>query len=352
VVAKLAIQFGAQVFSGLFGGSATYLTSAAIRGEKIDFKECLKSVALGAVTSSIMFFGTIGLDKIAGKINGKMLTKLLSVTGKLFLGSGVSVTGYLLGCAITGEPISVEGLIAAASLGAATTAITMIGTKIVKNIKVARAQKKEIENVRKRIKYNLPSDKNKNSYIATDPDAPIDQRLSKEDFMKDPYKKAYVITTDANGNKVALPIKNGYPQFDGKNVAVGSVRLKGGIVTDRQTNFDAMDDQLAKQWRNNPKSIPQEFKEFFKGKVDLNRISGSDIANARQGVSKGGLGYTWHESEDMHSGYLVKTSTHNKVAHAGGINRLETILGDYKANSELAKFKMYNALNELKGSKK
>ena len=58
-----------------------------------------------------------------------------------------------------------------------------------------------------------------------------------------------------------------------------------------------------------------------------------------------GLGYTWHESEDMHTGYLVKTKIHNSVAHSGGIERLKYELSLNSSQKLLQRQKMYNILS-------
>lgn len=57
------------------------------------------------------------------------------------------------------------------------------------------------------------------------------------------------------------------------------------------------------------------------------------------------LGYTWHESEDMHTGYLVKTKIHNSVAHSGGIERLKYELSLNSSQKLLQRQKMYNILS-------
>lgn len=62
-----------------------------------------------------------------------------------------------------------------------------------------------------------------------------------------------------------------------------------------------------------------------------------------------GLGYTWHESEDMHTGYLVKTKIHNSVAHSGGIERLKYELSLYNTQKLLHKQRMYKILKQLQG---
>ena len=60
------------------------------------------------------------------------------------------------------------------------------------------------------------------------------------------------------------------------------------------------------------------------------------------------LGYTWHESEDMHTGYLVKTKIHNSVAHSGGIERLKYYVDTIGKNT--AAIKKYIA-DQLKADK-
>lgn len=62
-----------------------------------------------------------------------------------------------------------------------------------------------------------------------------------------------------------------------------------------------------------------------------------------------GLGYTWHESEDMHTGYLVKTKIHNSVAHCGGIEKLQYMPKTNESPKTLEKLKLYNALKRLQG---
>ena len=162
------------------------------------------------------------------------------------------------------------------------------------------------------------------------------RKCSVMDYMT---KKMYLVHT--NGTKVE--IVKGYPQYD--KVAAGKATITDGIVLDRKTNFDCFDENLARQWRSNTDLIPEDFKQFFKNEnINIKRLQADDITLARNG--KTGLGYTWHESEDMHTGYLVKTELHKSLAHSGGIEQLKYNIS-HNNMKLLEKTKMYKMLLKI-----
>lgn len=79
----------------------------------------------------------------------------------------------------------------------------------------------------------------------------------------------------------------------------------------------------------------------------MDRLNADHISLARSGTK--GLGYTWHESEDMHTGYLVKTKIHNSVAHSGGIENLKYELSLDNSQKLLKKQKMFNIIKKTQG---
>ncbi len=66
-VARFFIEGGIQVVSGMLTGAASYLVGAAIKGEEISFKNCMKAVLIGGLTSAIMFCGSKLLKAIGNK---------------------------------------------------------------------------------------------------------------------------------------------------------------------------------------------------------------------------------------------------------------------------------------------
>lgn len=66
-VARFFIEGGIQIVSGMLTGAASYLVGAAIKGEEISFKNCMKAVLIGGLTSAIMFCGSKLLKAIGNK---------------------------------------------------------------------------------------------------------------------------------------------------------------------------------------------------------------------------------------------------------------------------------------------
>ena len=250
---------------------------------------------------------------------------------------------YVLACAIMGQEFTVDGLIIAASIGAATSALVMVGGKILKTTKTAinkRREKHYDERLLKRISKHLPSDKNKNwSYETLDNDGNF-VRSSKAQLQENPSQKTYIVNKDG----VRIEIIDGYPQFSDVKPCI-KVKIKDGIVLDRKKNYDLFDEDLADQWSKHPENIPDDFKTYFRNKkININELSIGDIRGARNG--KTGLAYTWHESEDMHSGYLIKTKIHRSVSHSGGIENLKYMINNNTGQFE--KLKMFKVLNKFR----
>ena len=142
--------------------------------------------------------------------------------------------------------------------------------------------------------------------------------------------------------KYKIKIVNGYPQIG--DLAISKTYLRGGIYLSREYTMKALDEQQAKDWRQNPEKIPQEIKNYFESQdVDVKYIRSSDVAQLR---SKSGLGYTWHESEDLHTGYLVKSEIHASIAHEGG-HRLINEMAKQN-NFATSRPDLYNAIKELR----
>lgn len=70
-VLKFLIEGGIQLISGAISGMVTYLISSLTFGQELSFKDCMKAVMIGGVTSAIMFCG----KKIIGAI-GKKIAKI------------------------------------------------------------------------------------------------------------------------------------------------------------------------------------------------------------------------------------------------------------------------------------
>ena len=196
--------------------------------------------------------------------------------------------------------------------------------------------------MKNRIKKHLPSENNKNwSYETVDENGNFISS-SKASYLENPDQKMYLYNKELD---IRIEVIDGYPQFS--NITDMKAVMSDGISLDRNTNFAEFDSDLAKQWRQNPDAIPDDFKQYFKDqKVDINRLSGKDIEKARRGTKSGGLGYTWHESEDMHTGYLVKTSVHKTVSHSGGIERLTYLYNTYNFE-QTQKQRIYNILMNI-----
>ena len=331
-------KLGVEVISGIVAGSATYLIEAAIKGKKLDWGDYFKAVGMGVVTGAIACLGGAAIEKIATKSNA------LFVTLQVVSGSLVSAAAYGLSLLATGAEFTWEGFILAAAMGAATATIMVVGGKLIKTIKTAREarlDKTPDGRLLNRIKKHLPSDKNKTwSYETVDADGNY-IKSSKANLLDNPNQKMYIVNSDG----VRIEIVDGYPQFG--DVTSIKASISGGLVLDRDINFELLDKDLAKHWRNNPADIPEDFQQYFSKKgIDITDLRWEDVEAARRGVSSGGLGYTWHESEDMHTGYLVKTSIHKTVSHNGGIENLKYLI-ETNNNLELEKQRMYNVLKEI-----
>lgn len=150
-VAKFFAGLGLEIASGLFSGAVTYLVGAGLRGEEISFKECLKSMALGAATGAVIFAGGQALSAIATKVNAKNVLNSLKTAGTILGGALAGMTSYILACTITGQEFSVQGILLALGMGAATATLVIIGGKIVKTVQAAQA--KRLSNINKKSQY-------------------------------------------------------------------------------------------------------------------------------------------------------------------------------------------------------
>lgn len=74
-VARFFIEGGIQIVSGMLTGAASYLVGAAIKGEEISFKNCMKAVLIGGLTSAIMFCGSKLLKAIGNKFSKNNTSK-------------------------------------------------------------------------------------------------------------------------------------------------------------------------------------------------------------------------------------------------------------------------------------
>jgi hypothetical protein len=139
-VARFFAQGGVHIASGLVGGSATYFIGAAIRGEEITFEDALKSMALGAATGAIMFLGSKVVGAIAGKINS------LSTITAILSGSLTGFEVYVLASLMSGQPLTWEGALLSAAMGAATATIALVGGRVVgkmQNNRILKGQYRE-----------------------------------------------------------------------------------------------------------------------------------------------------------------------------------------------------------------
>lgn len=347
-VKKVLAKLGAEVVAGAFSGAVTYLSSAAMRGEAISFEECMKSMALGAATGAIIFAGGQALSGIASKFGENALksyTKFAQSAGMIIGGAAAGFVSYATAMIATGQEFCLEDMLLSMGMGALTGALVMVGNKIVKTAKTAYAKRLEADDearLRNRIKKHLPSENNKNWSYETVDDNGNFIASSKASYLDNPDQKMYIYNKELD---IRIEIIDGYPQFS--DITTMKAVIDDGIVLDRNTNFEAFDSDLAKQWRKNPDAIPDDFKQYFiDKKVDITHLSGDDIEMARRGTKSGGLGYTWHESEDMHTGYLVKTSVHKTVSHSGGIERLGYLCNTHNYE-QLQKQRIYNVLKNI-----
>ena len=302
-VKKLLIKLGTQVVSGMVGGSATYLISSAIKGEKPDFAECMKSVALGAVTGAITCLGGAAIEKITNNASNWMVS--LQIISGSILGAG----SYALACLINGQEFTWQGFALSAAMGAATATIMVIGGKIVKTIQ-------EKQEIKSRIKDNLPADDNK-TWSIVDKNG---NKVTKAELLKHPYKKVY-ITGEKNGVSYKFPVKKGYVQFDDATIAkvkfkdgFGPSSYKGNKISRDKYNMKVFDELAAEEWnRQLPKDLPNDLKSSIE---QMNRpLTRTDISKIRAEY-----GYTWHECEDTFTAQLVPTDIHESISHAGGVS--------------------------------
>ncbi len=431
VFQKFLIKAGAQALSAFYGGTCSYMITCAANGETPSLRDCMKSVGLGMATSILMYGGGELLGKFSEKIAGKLAW--FRAVGDIVAGTITSFVSYAISCAISGQPMSIEGALLSLGMGAFMSGMAVLGNAAITSAKNHRAakieenatksrikhtlpsdknenwsyegadgkkitkadllknpkqeaylvskdgtQKYKIENgyrgktnllakgptvgpspeelarMQNRIKYHLPSDKNKNyEIVGRNPDG-SSRKLTKADLLQDPTQEAYVLIKNGKNAGQLMPIKNGY--IDRKVMSEGSVFIKGGIVAgNRKKTFDYADEQMAKQWNEHPDTIPDDVKAYFRDKgikIDYNdpsrnRLRYHNVAEVRRGVKSGGLGYTWDELEDMHTCLFVKTKDHNALAHAGGQDAIKFLVGECNGDFTKLRQDLFNTKNYL-----
>lgn len=336
---QIALAIGTAAVGGALSGTVSYLANNIARGEDITFGDCMKSAGLGAIVS-VVALGVSCLSNVIASVESASTAAFILCQAAA--GAIVGFANYFAAMLILDKDFSWSEMLL--SVGISTTLATAfaIGTKVVYNHKTAQAQrqiqKKQLEN---RIKKHLPSDKNKNwKYETVDEDGNY-VPFSKKELLNNPKQKAFIVNKDGT----RIEIVDGYPQMDG--IAAGKAFVKDGIVLNRAKNFSDFDADLADYWADNPTKIPNEFKQFFKDNdIDIDFLTGADIENARSGKN---LGYTWHEAEDMHTGYLVKTEVHESISHSGGYSRLKDIVAGNNCQQALQKQRMYNQIRYSEG---
>lgn len=326
---KMFFQLGSKALVGMFSGGATYITSAKMRGEEIDFKQCIQSMFIGCATSVVMFVG----DSIFANASIKM--NIVQTLNTILAGGLSGNLSYALACVITGEEITIEGLMSSFAVGSFTASISVVGGKVVKYIRdgrVIRENKrleklKETENVevtqkelKKRVKY-LPGKLNKKWKIVDS----NGNNLTKQELI-DKKGNGYIVSkSDPN---IKIPIKDGFPVFD--DYAKATVHLENGFGVDRNKNFDRFDDELARQWSES--GIPKEYQKWFDdmGIKDADFLTAKNIKNFREANN-----LVWHEHQDGSTAQLLERTFHNGryggIPHLGGIseNKRKTAQEEY-----------------------
>ncbi|MDE6105310.1 MAG: hypothetical protein K2G38_06505 [Clostridia bacterium] len=345
-IKALLVKVGTQTLTGMFSGGVAYLLNATVRGEDVDFFDCMKSMCVGGLTGALTGLCSTALQSITTEANGLMVA-LQVISGGL--SGGVS---YMLSIAITGDEFSWQAFAMSVGMGAVTAAVTVVGEKIVKTVqvkkfeRVEKAQKarneqakelgiiddspltpQELAELKKTINKYITSDDNKNWKLVDKNGQP----LTKNQLMDNPTQEAYLVSTDksgyvdANGNKFKLPVVRGH--VDQGALAVDNVYAKGGIYAKRQATFDMFDELLADKWSAPGAKVPDDFKAYFKSQPlindDLSNLKWQDIAKARAGNA---LGYSWHEDPDLHTGYLIKTEMHTSIKHQGGHSIINNLI--------------------------
>ena len=343
-VAKFFIGLGVETVAGMLGGAVTSITTSLINGQEVNFEDCLKSMALGAATGAIIFAGGQALSAIAGKTGLKSLSELVGSPAGLILGGAMSgFISYCTAIIVTGAEFDLSAMLLSIGMGAATGAIMVIGGKIVSTVKTAqqkRLDKDDTARLKQRISKDLPSGEDGSKWYFVDKKG---NRIYKQDLLNDPYQEFYMVSaTDAD---MKMAVVNGYPQQSA--IADADVYIEGGITTKRTGkggNFRKFDKALADKWSMDHDLIPDDVKTYLRDVKhidDFDYITALDIHDMRS--SKTGLGYTWHESEDMHTAYLVKTDIHKTIKHSGGVERLQYLLQTAQ-QKKLEKLKMFNAI--------
>lgn len=343
-VAKFFIGLGVETVAGMLGGAVTSVTTSLVNGKEINFEDCLKSMALGAATGAIIFAGGQALSAVAGKAGLKSFADLVASPAGLIVSGAMS--GFISYCTevmITGASFDLSAMLLCIGMGAATGAIMVVGGKIVRTVKTAqqkRLDKDDTARLKQRISKDLPSGEDGSKWYFVDKKG---NRIYKQDIMKDPYMEFYMVSSADSDMKMA--VVNGYPQQSA--IADADVYIEGGITTKRTGkggNFRKFDEALADKWSMDHDLIPDDVKTYLrevKHIENFDYITALDIQDMR--TSKTGLGYTWHESEDMHTAYLVKTDIHKTIKHSGGVERLQYLLQTAQ-QKKLEKLKMFNAI--------
>ena len=132
VIKQVLIKVGTQAVAGMFSGGASYLISAGIKGEDINFADCMRSVCVGGFTGALSGLCSAGLQCITTKANG-LIAALQIISGGL--SGGIS---YALAMAITGGEFSWKAFAMSAGMGAFSAMIMLSGGKIVKTVQTNR----------------------------------------------------------------------------------------------------------------------------------------------------------------------------------------------------------------------
>lgn len=380
--AQLADSLGAHGFAKILN-FATTIATCVVTGNVLPLVLYGLSEKGGGHLAGAYGYGASGLGSIKLGFNmmnngpfGKVLGIINIVIGAVDLGFAANelaweFTGKNYIQELTGMSDELYYALGATAMTATTVMLvssSMYGAHAIKQqqIKAYKAKlesaekaQKELYNLQKEFegkKYisteevvrQLPGDKNNKFKLYDDNNMPV-KTADKANFAKN-GGNGYLVSTDYPNLKI--PVKNGYPQFENINSAdptlmIGKVYLEGGITTSRSKNFKLMDAEFADVIRKNANN--PEFNEVKNllvkkcgVKEDLSNLNAKHISKLRTGKIGG---YTWHESEDLHTAYLVKTEFHNALSHSGG-RALIAAMVKQNYNSILSSYKQYyNEIN-------
>ncbi len=171
VLAKVAIQ----AVAGLFSGAASYLISAGIKGEEINFADCVTSMCVGSVTGMLTCLSGVALECITTKSSALMT--VMQVLSGAFSGAG----SYLLTLMITDGEFNWQDFTLSMAMGATMSAVQVIGGKLLKAGKTALQQRKENAGKTKFKNFEIDSKDPKKQII--------EQKLSTKEGLEDVMSK-------------------------------------------------------------------------------------------------------------------------------------------------------------------